>query len=124
MIEQCLASLYLLNLDGCPAADQVGKTAKLWVRLLWDDRRVSWHEQADDKRMRAAFAGIAATCTRWPAPAKFWDHLKDRPKPAAGSALMGPRCGREREDEALAGMRRQFRELGRNEWGEVVEPQA
>lgn len=102
----------------------VGKTAKLWSRLLWDDKRQAWHEQADNARIRAAFAGIAATCTRWPAPAKFWEHLKPREKPPASTTLMGPTCGREREAEALAGMRRQFRELGRNQWGEVVEADA
>lgn len=119
-----MASLYLLNLEGCPAADQVEKTAKLWVRLIWDDHRVSWHQQADDARIRATFASIAANVTRWPAPAKFWEHLKERPRPPASSTLMHPRAGRENEPEVLANMVKQFAEFGRDRWGNVVEPQA
>lgn len=119
-----MASLYLLNLDGCPAADQVGKTAQLWIRLLWDDRRAKWNEQADDTRIRAAFASMAAALNRWPAPAKFWEHLKDRPKPRGGTALMDPRAGRENEAEALSNMVRQFEELGRDRHGDLIEAEA
>lgn len=121
LIGTCLASLYLLTLEGCPAADQVGKTAKLWVRLLWDDRRVRWHQEADDARIRAAFASMAATLTRWPAPAKFWEHLKDRPKPKASETLLNPQWGREREAEALACRDRWLADLGLNQWGEPLE---
>jgi hypothetical protein len=124
LIENCLGTIYVLSLDGCPAADMVGKTAKLWTRLLWDDKRQVWHEQADHKRIRAAFAGIAATVTRWPAPAKFWDHLKPREKPPAGTTLMGPTCGREREADALRCRDRWLRDLGINAAGEPLESQA
>lgn len=100
----------------------MGKTAKIWVRLLWDDHRVRWHEQADDARIRAAFASMAANCIRWPVPAKFWEHLKNRPAPKAASTLMGPGCGREREAEVLRCRDRWLADLGLNIAGEPVEP--
>lgn len=102
----------------------VGKTARLWVRLLWDDKRVVWHELADDARIRAAFASMAATCTRWPAPAKFWDHLKARPKPKPSTTLMDPRAGRENEPEVLRRMYAQFAELGLDRNGDPLDQAA
>lgn len=116
LIGQCLASLYLLNLEGCPAADSVGKTGRLWARLLWDNPRVKWHMDADSDRIRKAFASMASNIRRWPAPAVFWEHLPDRPAPKT-KALIGPDWGRERQPEALACMRRQFADMGFDEFG-------
>jgi hypothetical protein len=119
LIETCLAGLYLLNLDGCPAADSVGKTARLWVRLLWDDPRVRWHEEADTPRIREAFRSMASGCNRWPAPAKFWEHVRDRPKPT-GKQLFGPEFGREREREALHLRKLWLESLGRDHAGDII----
>lgn len=119
LISQCLASLYLLNLDGCPAADQVGKTAQLWVRLLWDKPRGGWYEKLDDQRIRGAFASIAHTCGRWPSPNVFWEHLPRRPEPEKGTAI-GPGYGREREAEALACRDRWLEQLGLDHSGNRV----
>jgi len=118
LIETCLATLYLLNLDGCPAADSVGKTAQLWVRLLWDKPRSGWHEQADGPRIRKAFAAIAETRTRWPSPAVFWDVLPKRAEPSA--TLIGAGFGREREREALACRQRWLHDLGRENSGDII----
>lgn len=119
LIEQCLASLYLLNLEGCPAADSVGKTARLWVRLLRE--KCEWREPTDAKRVKQAFASIANDCRRWPAPATFWDHLPPREEihRAPGKGLH-PDWGRERQAEALACMYRTFAEMGRDRWGNVI----
>jgi hypothetical protein len=120
LIAQSLATLYLLNLDGCPAADTVGKTAKLWVRLLWDKPRSGWHEQADSERIRNAFAAIAETCRRWPSPAVFWDLLPKRAEPNPNTTI-GPGWGREREREALQARDAWLKQLGLNHAGEPLE---
>ena len=119
-IETSLATLYLLSLDGCPAADQVGNTAKLWVRLLWDKPRNGWHEQADAPRLRKAFASIAETCKRWPSPAVFLEHLPKRDEPK--TTMIGAGWGREREADALRCRDRWLADLGLNIAGEPVEP--
>ena len=116
-----LAGLYLLNLEGCPAADSVGKTAKLWVRLLWE--KADWHETPDAPRIKQGFASMANDCKRWPAPATFWDHLP-KPEPRSAGGPMKPHEGRERQAEALECMYRQFAELGRDRWGTLIKPTA
>lgn len=118
LIATCLASLYLLALDGSPAADQVGKTARLWVALLWERQRGGWRQDIDDPRIRQAFATLAQSRTRWPSPAVFWEALPKRPEPE--HKLLGPGWGREREAEALAGMRRWLRSLGLDEHGNPI----
>lgn len=123
LIRRCLASLYFLNLEGCPAADALDKTGSLWVRLLWEKPRSGWTESQDDARIRKAFAHIAHTAKRWPSPMVFWDCLEDRAPPPRHGAVNGQlpkEWGREREAEALEGMRIQFSELGRNQWGDLL----
>lgn len=71
----------MLCLDGTPAADIVGATSDLWARLLWSSPRCDWHMDADTARIRAAFAQLAGTCHRWPAPARFWEVLPARKAP-------------------------------------------
>ena len=118
LIAKCLAAMYLLSLEGCPAADALDKTAQLWVRLLWDDRRVQWHEQADDARIRAAFASMGAACKRWPTPAVFWEHLPKREAPRG--KMLGAGYGRERQAEALAHMQGWLESLGRDRNGDII----
>lgn len=100
----------------------MGKTAKLWVRLLWDNPQQRWHEGADSQRIRKAFASLASTVTRWPTPALFWSHLPGREMPPGVTAI-GPGWGRDREEDALAGMRRQFDDLGLDRWGYPKPPE-
>jgi hypothetical protein len=78
LIREGLATLYLLNLDGCPAADTVGKTASIWVEFLWRSRRREWHMEADTPCIHEAFSKLVATSHRWPAPARFWECLPER----------------------------------------------
>lgn len=120
LIQQALASLYLLNLEGCPAADSVGKTTRLWLRLLWDKPRSGWVQQLDDPRIRQAFAHIAETSKRWPSPAVFWESLPKRPEPPKGSTI-GAGWGRERQREALECMDRWLAELGYDRTGSPVD---
>lgn len=81
LIGQGLASLYLLCLDGCPAADATPAVGRLWASVLWNSPRCDWHMEADTARIRAAFAALCGTCHRWPAPAKFWEVLPARAAP-------------------------------------------
>lgn len=68
----------MLCLDGTPAADIVGATTEQWARVLWNSPRRDWHAEADTPGIRAAFAQLAGTCLRWPAPAKFFEVLPSR----------------------------------------------
>lgn len=115
--------MYLLSLDGCPAADQTVNTAKLWVRLLWEKPRAGWHEEADSPRLRAAFKSIAESCKRFPSPAVFWEHLPKRQQPKAHTAI-GYGWGRERQAEALKARDAWLADLGLDHAGEPLEAQA
>lgn len=50
----------------------------MWAQVLWNSPRREWHMEADAPCIRGAFAQLAGTCTRWPAPAKFWEVLPSR----------------------------------------------
>lgn len=120
-MQQSLAALYLLNLDGCPAADVVEKTAKLWVRVLWQKPHGGWDKDADTSRIRAAFSDIAENCVKWPQPAVFWDKLPRRPSPTKQAAAVGPDWGRERQREADQGMAAWLRDIGYTRDGDPIE---
>lgn len=85
LIGEGLASLYLLSLEGCPAADATPAVGRLWTADLWNSPRRNWHMEADEPCIRKAFETMRQTCSRWPAPAKFWEVLPNRapPKDAA-----------------------------------------
>lgn len=112
--------MYLLNLEGCPAADQLSKTGAVWVKLLWNKPRAGWHEEADSQRLRDGFKSIAETCARWPNPKVFLEHLPKRQQPKAHTAI-GYGWGRERQAEALEAKAWWLESLGMNEAGEPVE---
>lgn len=123
LIRRCLASLYLLNLEGCPAGDALDKAGTLWVRLLWEKPRSGWTEEQDGARIRKAFAHIAHTAKRWPSPMVFWDCIEDRappPRHGAKDGKLPPEWGRERESEALQARAAWLRDLGRDHSGEVI----
>lgn len=120
-IASGLQALYALSPEGCPGADVLQATVGVWARDLWASRKRSWHQQADTQCIRHAFQQLRQSCTRWPTPAKFWEHLPDRNPPPA-NALIDEQWGRERQADALACMRRSFADMGRNQWGEEIEP--
>jgi hypothetical protein len=123
LIAECLATLYLLNLEGCPAADSVGKTARIWERMLWEKSYNGWDEGKDDPRIRAAFKSIAHRCKRWPNPAVFWEHLPNRPAVASASgSTLDPDWGRERERDVFACMDRWCASLGIDRMGNPLNP--
>lgn len=122
LLRQCLATIVLLNLEGSPAADMIGKTAALWVRLLWDKPHGGWREDLDARRIRKAFEDIANTCRRFPSPEVFWSKLPPRPAPNPKTTI-GPGWGREREREALEARDRWLASLGLNQAGEPINPQ-
>lgn len=101
----------------------VGKTAKLWVRLLWDKPHSGWREDLDAPRIRAAFEDIANSCRRWPSPEVFWSRLPKRPEPNAKTTI-GPGWGRERQRDALACRDRWLAQLGLNHAGEPLNPES
>jgi hypothetical protein len=81
LIGEGLASLYLLSLDGCPAADATPAVGRLWTADLWNSQRRDWHMEADGPCIRSAFETLRQTCHRWPSPAKFWEVLPSRKPP-------------------------------------------
>ena len=68
-----ISLLMTLRLDGSPAADTIKATGAAWIRALW--RRRWWHQERDHPRIIAAFDSIAASFTRWPAPAHLINAL-------------------------------------------------
>lgn len=119
LMQQSLAALYLLNLDGCPAADVVDKTAKLWVRVLWAKPHGGWDKDSDTPRIRAAFSDIAENCIRWPQPAVFWDKLP-RKSVQESKSQIGPNWGRERQREADIAKAAWLKDLGYDRNGEPI----
>lgn len=122
LLSQCLTTIFLLNLEGSPAADMVGKTTKLWVRLLWDKPHSGWREDLDAPRIRQAFQDIANSCRRWPSPEVFWSRLPKRPEPNAKTTI-GPGWGRERQREALECQARWLASLGLDRNGDPLNPE-
>lgn len=78
-ISAGLAAIVALSLEGHPPSDALRATASVWCYALW--RRRAWHETRDAARIRDAFAGIAATHRRWPAPVDLLAHLPEAPQP-------------------------------------------
>lgn len=121
LIGQCLATVYLLGLDGVPAGENTDKLAAVWVRVLWDKPlHGGWIEELDAPRIRAAFAKIAETSKRWPSPAHFWEVLPERARPPANRTLADHQWGRERQAEALRSRDAWLESLGRDHNGEVI----
>lgn len=109
-----LQALYSLGLEGAPGGDVIPATARVWAFDLWLSRKRFWVEN-DIQDIRTAFSLMRSSCNRWPPQPKFWESLPQRKSKT--SAKMAPEDGREREQEALEGMRRQFREYGLDQWG-------
>lgn len=72
-----LTGLMALRLRGSPAAENVEKTAKIWLAVM-GSRPISWDAELDLDRIQRAFVELAATIDRWPAPADFMAVLPPR----------------------------------------------
>lgn len=98
-IRRGLAALAVLSLDSTPAMDVLAEaTPKVWSAALWPSR--AWRQERDTPRLRAAFRQLAATVTRWPAPAHLTAAL---PTERPALALPAPRSP-ERDAAALAAL--------------------
>ena len=72
-----LTRLAALQLPGTPIDAQTAAAMKdVWVETLWRAR--CWDEGLDAVRIEAAFAALAARCTRFAAPAQFLEVLAPR----------------------------------------------
>lgn len=75
-LAQGLAKLYVLRLEGAPAADTLQGVAQVWAEALW--QRQAW-QPADEQRIAQAFSSLAAKNKRWPVPAELLEALPIRP---------------------------------------------
>lgn len=80
VVAEGIAKLYVLRLEGAPAADTLDGVELVWVEALWYSGKV-WDEHLDYPRLRQAFVHLVQTMTRWPAPRQLMDHLPARPRP-------------------------------------------
>lgn len=65
--------LMCLSLDHTPAAEVIAGTAAAWREAMGDQR--DWQMRRDTVGVREAFARLARSRTRWPAPANFLQAL-------------------------------------------------
>lgn len=78
-IADGLARMYALNLDGCPAADVLAGTQRVWAEDLWERLKHGEPTVTEDlPRIREAFRRLRTSCMRWPAPAQFLRELPPR----------------------------------------------
>ena len=106
-VAEGIQRLLVLRLDGCPAADAVEAVALVWADALIM-QPISWDEELDAPRIRLAFRRLAASVTRWPAPAELVQFLPARP---ARPMLPPPEPDegeRERVRRIIEGLRRRF----------------
>jgi hypothetical protein len=73
-----IARLYVLRLEGAPAADTLDAVENVWCDALWH-APVAWQEAVDYRRLEAGFVALAGRITRWPAPRAVLDVLPSRP---------------------------------------------
>jgi hypothetical protein len=74
-ITDAVMALYVLRLDGTPAAAAIDACCEIWVRALWQQRAHAWQPEDADRIVRAAL-DLAATARRWPAPADLLDRYR------------------------------------------------
>jgi hypothetical protein len=87
-VNEGLAKLYALCLDGCPAADALKGTAWVWSEALWDAIQYGPPSaDVDADRLASAFRTMCRTLERWPAPAILLRHLPPRVAPRRDPAL-------------------------------------
>ena len=120
-IERGLIGLAVLSLDGTPAGELLegGAVAATWTGALFPTR--AWDIDRDRPRMRAAFRTLAATVTRWPAPAHVIAAL---PSPRPAVSLPAPPRGAERDAAARAALAALGAKLGWDRGAQRVERDA
>lgn len=91
-VVEGLQRLVALALPGQPPAETIALTAAAWCEALLHTP-IDWQQQADAKRLRAAFDALLPTVERWPAPAALLRLLPARP---AAPRLPAPQASPER----------------------------
>lgn len=89
LVIEGLQLLLVLRLQNAPAADAVVATATAWQLVLWHCG-ITWCEDTDTPRVRAAFRGLAKHADRWPAPAHL---LRELPPRKLVAGLLAPPQG-------------------------------
>lgn len=98
-----ISRMALLSLDRTPPNDSLQGVVVTWAQALATNR--AWDQSRDAPRIRAAFARMMGTCTRWPAPATLLEHLPPAPEP---KRLPPKLASHERAASALAECRALF----------------
>jgi hypothetical protein len=82
-IGKGLSGLIVLHLEGGPSAETVQHTAGVWYHVMksWP---ITWNEELDRPRLRAAFTSLASQSRRWPSPSELRLLMPSRvyPQPA------------------------------------------
>lgn len=71
--------LYVLSLEGTPAAATIELTTATWIDTLWPTR--SWNAELDETRISEAFRQLALNSERWPVPRQLLLSLPVRLEP-------------------------------------------
>lgn len=71
--------LYVLSLDGTPAAATIELTTATWIDTLWPTR--SWRAELDETRIAEAFRQLMLNSERWPVPRQLLLSLPTRREP-------------------------------------------
>lgn len=71
--------LYVLSLDGTPAAKTIELTTATWIDTLWPTR--NWQAALDETRINEAFRQLALNNDRWPVPRQLLLSLPARREP-------------------------------------------
>lgn len=79
--------LYVLSLDGTPAAKTIELTTATWIDVLWPTR--TWSAELDETRIAEAFRQLALHSDRWPAPKQLLLRLPARIEPLKLNAPRG-----------------------------------
>lgn len=58
--------LYVLSLNGTPAAATIELTTATWIDTLWPTR--NWSAELDETRISEGFRQLALNSDRWPVP--------------------------------------------------------
>lgn len=79
VVAEGIAKLYILRLEGAPAADTLEGVEMVWLETLWNCGK-GWDEAQDAARIRRGFVVMARRCSRWPAPGELLTLLPPRPQ--------------------------------------------
>ena len=71
--------LYVLSLEGTPAAATIELTTATWIDTLWPTR--NWRAALDETRINEGFRQLALNSERWPVPRQLLLSLPARREP-------------------------------------------